>query len=94
MNNIDRRSNILLNDNWFYLEDNSKNINDLKYSSKEWQKIDLPHSWNTFDVVDAKPGYRRDASWYEKEIKIDEIESDKLYKLYFEAINITVMIKD
>ena len=88
LKNEEGRSEILLNDNWFYLEDNPKNINELQYSSKIWQKINLPHSWNNFDAVDAQPGYRRDASWYEKEILLGEIEADKLYKLFFEATNI------
>ena len=83
------RKKILLNDNWFYLEDNPKNISDIQYSTKEWKKINLPHSWNKLDDVDSEPGYRRDASWYEKEINIDSIDSTKLYKLYFEGVNIS-----
>lgn len=83
------RSKIPINDNWFYLEDNPKTIDDLKYSPKVWQRINLPHSWNVFNDVDAEPGYRRDASWYEKELMLDSIDPNKLYKIYFEGVNIS-----
>ncbi|MCB9219468.1 MAG: glycoside hydrolase family 88 protein [Ignavibacteriales bacterium] len=83
------RGQILLNENWFYLEDNIQNREDLVNSTKKWEKINLPHSWNKFDAVDPIPGYRRATSWYEKEFTIDEIDNSKLYKLYFEGVNIS-----
>ncbi|MBI9071493.1 MAG: glycoside hydrolase family 88 protein [Melioribacteraceae bacterium] len=86
------RDKILLNENWFYLEDNMTGINKLHLSSSTWQKINLPHSWNKFDAVDAEPGYRRDASWYQKEIILKEPDKSKKYKLYFEGSNITTEV--
>jgi len=83
------RQKILLNDTWFYLEDNSFKPNDFHLSNKKWEKVNLPHTWNNFDAVDAEPGYRRDGSWYQKNIEIKTIDNDKLYKLYFEGVNIS-----
>ncbi len=95
-NNIDKttelRSKYLLNDNWFYLEDNIEQIEKLHLTTKTWQKVNLPHSWNKYDAVDAEPGYRRDASWYQKELVLAEIQKDKNYKLYFEGSNITTEV--
>lgn len=81
------REKINLNQNWFYLEDNTDYC-DLIKSPKTWVVVDLPHSWNKYDAVDQEPGYRRDASWYQKELFIPIIQSDKKYFLEFEAVNI------
>jgi rhamnogalacturonyl hydrolase YesR len=86
------RERISLNRNWFYLEDNIEKINKLHLSTASWEKVNLPHSWNKFDAVDAEPGYRRDASWYQKEIVISHIDKNKYYKLYFEGANITTKV--
>ena len=78
-----------INDNWFYLENNTKDITQLSKSIKMWEKINLPHTWNKFDATDNEPGYRRDASWYQKNIFIPKIENDPDFVLHFESANIT-----
>ncbi|MBX9850420.1 MAG: glycoside hydrolase family 2 protein, partial [Cytophagaceae bacterium] len=54
-------------------------------------KINLPHTWNAFDAVDMVPGYRRDASWYEKRLMLNP-EKEKRYVLYFEGVNMTAEV--
>ncbi|UMB54158.1 glycoside hydrolase family 2 protein [Lutibacter sp. A64] len=54
----------------------------------EWEVLNLPHSWNSTDATDVEPGYRRNASWYAKKIKINEVVLDQNYILYFEGANI------
>ena len=76
-----------INDGWLYLEENMANLEDLD-QNKPWKPIDLPHTWNQWDVMDPSPGYRRDASWYQKTLPIAD-HKDALYKLYFEGVNIT-----
>lgn len=76
-----------INSNWQYLENNLTDINELK-NQKNWQKVNLPHTWNQWDAVDNSPGYRRDASWYQKEIFIENFQNAQ-YLLYFEGVNIT-----
>jgi len=75
-------------DNWFYLQDNPKDVNRLFLSPKPWVKINLPHTWNRFDNVDAEPGYRRDASWYQKDIFVPNLSHGQKVILYFEGANI------
>ena len=84
---LDERLIINLNDNWQYLEDNLSNLAALEKATS-WESVDLPHTWNQWDVMDATPGYRRDASWYQKTIVIEDYDAAR-YKLYFEGVNIT-----
>ncbi len=89
---VTKRTRIPFNDNWFYLEDNIKDINKLYLSEKDWVSVTIPHTWNKFDVVDSEPGYRRDGSWYQKRFNLSVIEKNKLYKLHFEGSNITTEV--
>ncbi|GJQ62388.1 MAG: hypothetical protein SCALA702_14410 [Melioribacteraceae bacterium] len=85
------RSKINLNENWFYLEDNVQ-FDGIAKTAAKWERIDLPHSWNKFDAVDQEPGYRRDASWYEKSLYIPELKPDKKYILEFEGANLKTFL--
>jgi len=78
--NLDRR--------WAYLEDDLSDVAQLGGSKKQWEQIDLPHTWNRFDTVDPIPGYRRSASWYKKELFIPAARNDLRYILEFEGVNI------
>lgn len=49
--------------------------------------VHLPHTWNAFDPLDNEPGYRRDASWYRKTIRVPEAPADSRFLLYFEGAN-------
>lgn len=84
------RQMISLNKGWSYYENNSSNLSEIQ--SFKSKKIDLPHTWNQWDAVDAVPGYRRDASWYVKKVKIDKFNLKNKYFLYFEGSNITTYI--
>ncbi|WP_152285554.1 glycoside hydrolase family 2 protein [Flavicella marina] len=78
-----------INEHWLYFEDDSEGMPEL---SKEWSKIDLPHTWNNLDVTDNEPGYRRNASWYKKTLEIPTLSSACLYALYFEGANCTSQV--
>ncbi|MFC2085506.1 glycoside hydrolase family 88 protein, partial [Bacteroidota bacterium] len=39
----DLRKKIIINDDWFYLEDNFRDLGELQFSTEEWQKINVPH---------------------------------------------------
>lgn len=81
------RESYLINDNWFYLEDGIQNNYDLYQTSKQWEKVILPHTWNKSDALDQIPGYRRNISWYEKEIFIPAIKNNQVYQLHFDGVN-------
>lgn len=75
-----------INADWQYSENNTANIVDL--NANDWQPVNLPHTWNQWDAVDMTPGYRRDASWYQKELPIERYGNAR-YLLKFEGVNIT-----
>ena len=85
------RSKINIDSNWNYLENDTEKLSDAK-NATNWITINLPHSWNTEDVTDNNPGYRRSASWYKKNLTLSNIDPNKLYKLYFEGSNITTKV--
>lgn len=72
-----------------YLENNTENIEEA-LKSKQWESLNLPHTWNQWDAVDNEPGYRRDASWYQRSLMIEDVDAH--FKLYFEGVNITCEI--
>lgn len=74
-----------LNEGWAYYEGSStiEEITKIKFLDE----IDLPHSWNTTDAVDAVPGYRRDQSWYKKVLSNLDFDPSMSYNLYFEGAN-------
>jgi beta-galactosidase len=76
-----------INSGWKYSENGLLDINSL-HDHPDWQVIDLPHTWNQWDAVDNSPGYRRDISWYQKEIFIESYDKAQ-YLLYFEGVNIS-----
>ncbi|GAA4115126.1 glycoside hydrolase family 2 TIM barrel-domain containing protein [Aquimarina addita] len=80
-----------INKGWQYLEENTLNVEDI-VNFNSWSTVDIPHSWNSTDVTDLEPGYRRSASWYKKNLTIAAIEQDNVYKLYFEGANITTKV--
>lgn len=87
--NVPTRKPYNLNEDWNYLGDNIISVNDLNKSPVEWIKLDLPHTWNQWDAVNNEPGYRRDASWYEKRIYLPFMQFGQRVILYFEGVNIS-----
>lgn len=67
---------ISINSNWLFSK-----------ASDEWVNINLPHSWNDYDVMDDEPGYLRSVSTYKKELVIEESLSNKKLYLLFEGAN-------
>ena len=76
-----------INDNWQYVANNEANFAKVA-KFKNWETVNLPHTWNQWDAVDMTPGYRRDASWYQKELPIERYGNAR-YLLKFEGVNIT-----
>ncbi|TDG36172.1 glycoside hydrolase family 2 protein [Pedobacter changchengzhani] len=54
--------------------------------STNWEKINLPHTWNATDVIDEIPGYYRGIGWYKKQLKVSFSKNERVY-LKFEGAN-------
>ncbi|MCD6376228.1 MAG: glycoside hydrolase family 88 protein [Caldisericaceae bacterium] len=80
------RQKVKINRNWLYLEKDVE-INQLSHFEGDWQRVNVPHTWNRFDVMDGQPGYRRSGSWYKKRFFINQNASGKKLFVYFEGAN-------
>jgi len=68
---------ISLNDSWQF----SKN------KQGDFVSLNLPHTWNAFDVMDDKPGYYRGAGWYKRKLKLSPQLKDKKLFVSFSGAN-------
>ncbi len=57
------------------------------YDDSWWQQLNLPHTWNAYDVTDEKPGYWRGIGWYRKHFRLENQYSGKRIFLEFEGVN-------
>ncbi|MDR6782173.1 beta-galactosidase [Pedobacter africanus] len=71
-----------INSNWLFFKGDTAANEKVK-----WEKISLPHSFNTHDVMDDDPGYYRGKTWYKKTIYIPGSWSQKVIYLHFEGAN-------
>jgi beta-galactosidase len=62
------------------------------YDDSGWGRIDLPHTWNAFDVTDEEPGYWRGIGWYRKHFRVDPKLAGKRIVLVFEGVNQTAQV--
>ncbi len=80
------RARVNINKGWGYSEDRSVTPAG-PAETAHWQHVDLPHSWNVWDAVDAQPGYRRDISWYRRPLpEVRRIGGGRVL-LDFEGVN-------
>ncbi|MES2419120.1 MAG: glycoside hydrolase family 2 TIM barrel-domain containing protein [Bacteroidota bacterium] len=78
------RTSVTLNNNWSFAKDpNRKGIKTIF----KWESINLPHTWNAFDVMDDEPGYYRGVGWYRKKLNLKPEWKNKKLSLYFEGAN-------
>lgn len=54
---------------------------------KEWQSINLPHTYNTTDAFDDEPGYYRGLATYTKLLNTSAWDKARKYFLRFGAVN-------
>ncbi|WP_242695955.1 glycoside hydrolase family 2 TIM barrel-domain containing protein [Desertivirga brevis] len=74
-----------LNQGWHFTKDSV--IPEETGVKVSWKKVNLPHSWNSEDVMDDKPDYYRAACWYRKELPINESLKGKKLLLQFDGAN-------
>ena len=75
-----------INDDWEFYKGKIENpfSND---ESSNWEKVTIPHSWNTQDILDDDDGYYRGEGWYKKTMSIPQIYENQQVFLLFEAAN-------
>ncbi len=80
------RKKININDNWKFIKQDEVNAWEKVYEDTRWQKINLPHTWNSIDGANGNSFYKG-ACWYRKSFVINESESDKRIYIEFEGSN-------
>lgn len=81
------RITFTVNDNWKFSANNADGSEKKNLADDSWETINLPHTWNAKDAFDDEPGFRRGASWYRKNLKINSTLKGKRIFLYFEGAN-------
>lgn len=51
----------------------------------DWEKVNIPHTWNAIDVTDDEPGFYRGTGWYQKDVVIPASWKSKDIYIYFEG---------
>ena len=75
-----------INDAWDFYKGKIENpfSND---GSRSWEKVTIPHSWNTQDILDDEDGYYRGEGWYKKSLVIPQVYENQNVFLFFEGAN-------
>jgi len=77
------RKYININENWLF----AKDINKKGYQTLKFTRVNLPHTWNAFDVIDDEPGYYRGEGYYKKKLVLNSSWKNKHISLQFAAAN-------
>ncbi len=75
-----------INQDWQFYLGNFPSAQAAQASSQNWQKVNLPHTWNDQDIVDEKKGYRRGEAWYKKDLDQTFDPAQFAYTLHFEGV--------
>lgn len=79
------RTRYAINESWWFKKGEVPLGENLLTPTTDWEKVNLPHSWNTSDVEDELRGYYTGASWYRKNLTLaPELKGKKIF-LYFEG---------
>ena len=80
---VNSREKISINQNWqFSKDEKAKGYEQLKYNV-----VNIPHTWNAFDVLDDEPGYYRGVGYYKKKLNLNSNWKGKKIYLDFGAAN-------
>lgn len=80
--NLLPRYKIAINSDWSFSKGESK-----PDEADGWERVDLPHSWNTEDPFEEERGYYRGVGWYRKLLNTSTLPDKEKAFLYFEAAN-------
>lgn len=78
------RNTININSGWLFSKEAKSvpaNLN------KDWEKVDLPHTWNGTDGQDGGNDYYRGKCYYAKELKSEDFPAGEEYYIQFDAVN-------
>lgn len=77
-----------LNSGWSFVRKDIPFASLTDSTFKEFQPVNIPHSWNTQDVLDLDPLYYMGVGWYKRNLVLDNTYKGKKVYLYFEGVNL------
>ena len=75
-----------INDNWKFYK-GSLDTPFLENPTVNWEKVTIPHSWNSQDILDDEDGYYRGDGWYKKNLVIPQVFENQQVFFLFEGVN-------
>lgn len=76
------RTDVVINSGWLFHRGQLSGD-----GTDEWQKVNLPHTWNAEDAFDDTPGYYRGEGWYRYAFTADGKWAGKTVVIKFEGVN-------
>ncbi|GHV58668.1 beta-galactosidase [Bacteroidia bacterium] len=83
---IAQRINTTITTGW-YFHKGDISLAEKDFSSDSWEKINLPHTWNSRDAFDEEKGYYRGIGWYAKQLSVPAQWENRNVILHFEGAN-------
>ena len=65
-----QRTQVSVNDGWRFWNDDAPGADAPAFDDANWERVDLPHTWNAEDAFDDVPGYRRGIGWYRRTLHL------------------------
>jgi beta-galactosidase len=81
------RVEVLINDNWKFTKGNVTGAGNIAFDDSNWEKVNLPYSWNNLDGQDGS-NYYRGPAWYRKTFKVSKEYAGKKIFIKFGAANL------
>ena len=89
-------SNLFTDRKWMFIKKNVQDAFKNKFKDDDWEKISIPHTWNSLDVQNGggkkrgiigynNPGYYRGIGWYRLNFKVPKEYHDNRVFIRFEA---------
>lgn len=80
------RKIININENWKFIRQDVSNASDQTYNDNNWEKVNVPHTWNAIDGANGFDFYKG-ACWYRKELVVGQAEKDNKVFIEFQGAN-------
>ncbi len=81
------RKKTSINAHWKFHKGDYENVIYRDFDDSDWERVNIPHTWNAEDVLDDPPGYYRGICWYRKEFNVNPAERGRRVWLFFEGAN-------
>ncbi|MGA7721723.1 MAG: glycoside hydrolase family 2 TIM barrel-domain containing protein [Ignavibacteriaceae bacterium] len=81
------RVEVLINDNWKFTKGNVTGAVNIVFDDSNWDRVNLPYSWNNLDGQYGS-NYYRGPAWYRKTFKVSKEYTGKKIFINFGAANL------